>query len=178
MKTKSIIAALLATMVVLAICSCQSNSGPEFQTGIEPDRITIGYNGRTINVEKDTMQFQVIADEAMRVFQAIDMPHEEQIIPEHLDSMIPNYKYLEMEFFNPIDITISRFIEDEDRDRYRTNEDHYHIVEVLTAIFVFDKEYSSDVLSLRKNHEDWDVWGSKRSFEELEALVDELLEQG
>ena len=69
-------------------------------------------------------------------------------------------------------------LSEEDRDRFRTNEDHYHIVEVLTAIFVFDKEYSSDVLSLRKNHEDWDVWGSKRSFKELEALVDELLDDG
>ena len=171
---KNITAIFLSALILcsaLVINACDS-SGPEIpEIEIEVDFITIGFEDlSTIELTKGSPEFEEINDEAVRVYQNICGIYEELVGPDYLEEVIKyNNKFVEIEFIEPPSVTT-----------YTDEGDVYRIFELTSAIFVFTGKYDYAGCVLNgppptAESSDWGVYWSRRSFSNLENMVDALL---
>jgi len=170
---KSITAIFLSALILcsaLFISACDS-SGPEIpELEIEADFITAGFEDhRTIELIKGSPEFKEVNDEAIRIYQNICGIYEELVLPESIEEIKYDNKFIEIELIEPVSVTT-----------YTDEGEVYRIFELTSAIFVFTGKYgfAGCVLDGPPPTAEWPEWGvywSRRSFGELEKMVDELL---
>jgi hypothetical protein len=146
------------------------SSGPEIpEIDVEADFITVGFEDHsTIELTKGSPEFEEINDEAIRIYQNIWGIMEELVGPDYLEEVIKyNNKFVEIELTEPVSVTT-----------YTDEGDVYRILELTSVIFVFTGEYSGYPLNKGHTTPEWPEWGvyvSRRSFSNLEKMVDALL---
>ena len=149
----------------LVITACDS-SGPEIE--IEADFITVGFEDHsTIQLTKGSPEFKEINDEAIRIYQDICQTAAEVLGSEYVDEIKYNNKFVEIEFIEPVSVTT-----------YTDEGEVYKTLELTSAIFVFTGEYAGFVLDEAPTTAEWPEWavlGSRRSFGNLDEMVDALL---
>jgi len=168
---KNITAIFLSALILcsaLVIGACDS-SGPEIpEIEIEADFITAGFEDHsTMQLTKGSPEFKEINDEAIRIYQNICDTMEELVGPDYLEEIIKyNNKFLDIEFIEPPSVTT-----------YTDEGEVYKILDCQRVIFVFTGEYAGCVLCGPFGTEwpDFAVLGSRRSFGNLDKMVDALL---
>jgi hypothetical protein len=166
---KNITVIFLSALILcsaLVINACDS-SGPEIpEIEIEVDFITIGFEDlSTIELTKGSPEFEEINDEAIRIYQNICDIMECVVGPDYLEEIIKyNNKFVEIELMEPVSVTT-----------YTDEGEVYRILELTSAIFVFTGEYAGYPLHKGLTTLEWGVYGSRRSFGNLENMVDALL---
>jgi hypothetical protein len=170
---KNITAIFLSALILcsgLVISACDS-SGPEIpEIEIEADFITAGFEDHsTMQLTKGSLEFEEINDEAIKIYQNICGIYEELVGPDYLEEVIKyNNKFVEIELIEPVSVTT-----------YTDEGDVYRIFELTSAIFVFTGkyDYAGCVLNGPPPTAEWSDWGvywSRRSFDNLENMVDAL----
>ena len=166
---KNIIAIFLSAFILcsaLLISACDS-SGPEIpEIEIEADFITVGFEDHsTIELTKGSPEFEEINDEAIRIYQNICDTMECVLRSENVEEIKYDNKFVEIEFIEPPSVTT-----------YTDEGEVYRILELTSAIFVFTGEYRTLVLCGPYGTEwpEWGMLGSRRSFGNLEKMVDAL----
>lgn len=170
---KNITAIFLSALILcsaLVISACDS-SGPEIpEIEIEADFITVGFEDHsTTELTKGSPEFKEINDEAIRIYQNICDIYEELVSPDYLEEIIKyNNKFVEIELIEPVSVTT-----------YTDEGEVYRILELTSAIFVFTGKYEYAGCILHKGlttpeWPEWGVYGSRRSFGNLEKMVDAL----
>jgi len=157
------LAALISAAVLLG-ASCK----PEIpEIDIEADFITVGFEDHsTIELTKGSPEFEEINDEAIRIYQNICDIMEELILPDYLEEIKYNNKFVEIELIEPVSVTT-----------YTDEGEVYRILELTSAIFVFTGVYAGYPLHKGLTTPEWPEWGvygSRRSFGNLENMVDAL----
>jgi len=170
---KNITAISLSALILcsaLFISACDS-SGPEIpDIDIEADFITVGFEDHsTMEPTKGSPEFKEINDEAIRIYQNICGIYEELVVPESIEEIKYDNKFVKIELIEPVSVTT-----------YTDEGEVYRIFELTSAIFVFTGKYgfAGCVLDGPPPTAEWPEWGvywSRRSFGELEKMVDELL---
>jgi hypothetical protein len=161
-------APILCSALVIGACD---SSGPEIpEIEIEADFVTVGFEDHsTIELTKGSPEFKEINDEAIRIYQNVCGIYEELVGPDYLEEVIKyNNKFVEIEFIEPPSVTT-----------YTDEGEVYTILELTSAIFVFTGKYDYAGCVLNgppptSESSDWGVYWSRRSFRELEKMVDEL----
>ena len=159
-------ALMLCSALVISACD---SSGPEIpEIEIEADFITVGFEDHsTIELTKGSPEFEEINDEAIRIYQNICDTMEELVGPDYLEEIIKyNNKFVEIELIEPVSVTT-----------YTDEGEVYKILELTSAIFVFTGEYAGYPLNKGLTTPEWPEWGvlgSRRSFGNLENMVDAL----
>lgn len=156
------LAALISAAILLG-ASCQLEI-PEIE--IEADFITVGFEDHsTIELTKGSPEFEEINDEAIRIYQNICGIYEEQVGSEGIEEIKYNNKFVEIELIEPASVTT-----------YTDEGEVYRIFELTSAIFVFTGKYgfAGCILHQGLTTEEWGVYWSRRSFGNLEKMVDEL----
>jgi hypothetical protein len=166
---KNIIAIFLSAFILcsaLVISACDS-SGPEIpEIEIEADFITVGFEDHsTIELTKGSPEFKEINDEAIRIYQNICDIYEELVLPFYIEEIKYDNKFVEIELIEPVSVTT-----------YTDEGEVYRILELTSAIFVFTGQYgfAGCILHQGLTTEEWGVYGSRRSFSNLENMVDAL----
>jgi hypothetical protein len=158
----AIFSSALILCSALVINACDS-SGPEIE--IEADFITAGFEDHsTIELTKGSPEFKEINDEAIRIYQNICGIYEELVSPDYLEVIKYDNKFVEIEFIEPVSVTT-----------YTDEGEVYRILELTSAIFVFTGECAGYPLHKGITTLEWGVYGSRRSFGNLENMVDALL---
>lgn len=157
-------ALILCSALVISACN---SSGPEIpELEIEADFITVGFEDHsTIELTKGSPEFEEINDEAIRIYQNICDIYEELVGPDSLEVIKYDNKFVEIELIEPVSVTT-----------YTDEGEVYRIFELTSAIFVFTGkyEYEGCILHQGLTTEEWGVYGSRRSFGNLENMVDAL----
>ena len=157
--------------VVLVSWSCDSKCPPSVT--VEADAILIGFEDQSeIELSKGTPKFKEISDEAITILQSPFVAVEEAALPDYLEEVKLDSKFVEIRFAKPAKVPISRHVDKEDRDRYLTTEEGCRVLELTSAVFVFTGEYDGLLFEEENYARKWYVWDSKRSFGKLEKLVD------
>lgn len=169
---KNITAIFLSALILcsaLLISACNS-SGPEIpEIEIEADFISVGFEDHsTIELTKGSPEFEEMNDEAIRIYQNICGIYECVVGPEEIEEIKYNNKFVEIEFIEPVSVTT-----------YTNEGDVYRVFELTSAIIVFTGEYGLGrcVLNGPPPTAEWSHWGvywSRRSFSNLEKMVDAL----
>jgi hypothetical protein len=166
---KNIMAIFLSALILcsaLVIGACDS-SGPEIpEIDIEADFITVGFEDHsTIELTKGSPEFKEINDEAIRIYQNICDTMECVLGSENVEEIKYDNKFVEIEFIKPPSVTT-----------YTDEGEIYAILDCPGAIFVFTGEYRRLVLCGPYGTEwpEWGILGSRRSFGNLEEMVDAL----
>ena len=169
---KNITAVFLSALILcsaLVISACNSST-PEIPE-IEADFITVGFEDHsTIELTKGSPEFKEINDEAIRIYQNICDTMEELVGPDYLEEIIKyNNKFVEIELIEPVSVTT-----------YTDEGEVYRIFELTSAIFVFTEKYGFagcvlDGPTPTAESPEWGVYESRRSFGNLENMVDALL---
>jgi hypothetical protein len=168
---KNIIAIFLSALMLcsaLVISACNS-SGPEIpEIDIEADFITAGFEDHsTIELTKGSPEFEEINDEAIKIYQNICDTMEELVPADYLEEIKYNNKFAEIEFIEPPSVTT-----------YTDEGEVHKILDSPSVVFVFTGEYAGFVLceatTTTAEERDWAVLGSRRSFRNLENMVDVL----
>jgi hypothetical protein len=153
---------MLCSALVTSACN---SSGPEID--IEADFITVGFEDHsTIQLTKRSPEFKEINDEAVRIYRDICDTMECLVIPDYLEVVKYDNKFVEIEFIEPVSVTT-----------YTDEGEVYKILELTSAIFVFTGEYAGYPLNKGLTTAEWPEWGvlgSRRSFRNLENMVDVL----
>ena len=157
------LAALISATILLG-ASC----GPDIpEIEVEADFITVGFEDHsTIELAKGSAEFTEINDEAIRIYQNICDTMECLVIPDYLEVVKYDNKFVEIEFIEPVSVTT-----------YTDEGEVYKILELTSAIFVFTGEYAGYPLNKGLTTAEWPEWGvlgSRRSFSNLEKMVDAL----
>jgi hypothetical protein len=121
----------------------------------------------TIELTKGSPEFKEINDEAIRIYQGICQTAAELLGLEHVEEIKYNNKFVEIELIEPVIVTT-----------YTNKGEVYKTLELTSAIFVFTGEYAGFVLDGPPPTAEWPEWGilgSRRSFSNLENMVDALL---
>ena len=170
---KNITTIFLSALILcsaLLISACDS-SGPEIpEIEIEADFITVGFEDHsTIELTKGSPEFTEINNEAIRIYQNIFSGYECVVGPEGIEEIKYNNKFVEIEFIEPVSVTT-----------YTDEGDVYRVFELTSAIIVFTGEYGLGrcVLNGPPPTAEWSDWGvdeSRRTFGNLEKMVDALL---
>jgi hypothetical protein len=167
---KNITAIFLSALILcgaLVISDCDS-SGPEIpEIDIEADFITVGFEDHsTIELTNGSPEFEEINDEAIRIYQNICDTMECVLGSENVEEIKYDNKFVEIEFIEPPSVTT-----------YTNEGEVYKILDCPVAIFVFTGEYRRLVLCGPYGTEwpEWGILGSRRSFGNLENMVDALL---
>jgi len=160
------LAALVSAAILLG-ASC----GPDIpEIEVEADFITVGFEDHsTIELTKGSPDFKEINDEAIRIYQNIWSIYEELVGPDYLEVIKNDNKFVEIELIEPVSVTT-----------YTGEGDVYRIFELTSAIFVFTGTYGLGRCVLNgpppaAESSDWGVYESRRSFGNLEKMVDALL---
>ena len=159
--------AAIVSAAVLLGASC----GPDIpEIDIEADFITVGFEDHsTIELNKGSPEFTEINDEAIRIYQNICGGYEELVGPDYLEEIIKyNNKFVEIGFIEPVSVIT-----------YTDEGEVYRIFELTSAIFVFAGEYALRGCVLNRppptaESSDWGPYASRRSFSNLEKMVDAL----
>jgi len=157
---------MLCSALVISACN---SSGPEIpEIEIEAAFITVGFEDHsTIELTRGSPEFEEINDEAIRIYQNICDTMEELVGPDYLEEIIKyNNKFVEIELIEPVSVTT-----------YTDEGEVYKILELTSAIFVFTGEYAGYPLNKGLTTPEWPEWGvlgSRRSFGNLENMVDAL----
>ena len=161
-------ALILCSALVIGACN---SSGPEIpEIEVEADFITVGFEDHsTIQLTKGSPEFTEINDEAIRIYQNICGIYEELLLPESIEEIKYDNKFVEIELIEPVSVTT-----------YTDEGEVYRIFELTSAIFVFTGKYgfAGCVLNGPPPTAEWPEWGilgSRRSFGNLENMVDALL---
>ena len=168
---RNVAAVFLSALILcsaLVIGACDS-SGPEIpEIEIEADIITVGFEDHsTTELTKGSPEFEEINDEAIRIYQNICDTMECTVGPDYLEEILKyNNKFVEIEFIEPPSV-----------NTYTDEGEVYAILDCPGAIFVFTGEYAGCVLCGPYGTErpEWGILGSRRSFGNLEKMVDALL---
>jgi hypothetical protein len=156
-------ALILCSTLVISACD---SSEPEIE--IEADFITVGFEDHsTIELTKGSPEFKEINDEAIRIYQGISQTAEELLGPENVEEIKYDNKFVEIELIEPVIVTT-----------YTDEGEVYKTLELTSAIFVFTGEYAGFVLDEAFTTAEWPEWvclGSRRSFRNLDKMVDALL---
>jgi len=169
---KNITAIFLSALILcsaLLISACNS-SGPEIpEIEIEADFITVGFEDHsTIELTKGSPEFEEINDEAIRIYQNICDTMECVLGSENVEEIKYDNKFVEVELIEPVSVTT-----------YTDEGDVYRIFELISAIIVFTGTYGLGRCVLNgppptAESSDWGVYESRRSFGNLERMVDAL----
>ena len=165
---------LILVLVVLAAFICAAillgaSCGPEIpEIEIEADFITVGFEDHsTMELTKGSSVFEEINDEAIKICQNICDTIEELVPAHYLEEIKYNNKFAEIEFIEPPSVTT-----------YTNEGEVYKILDSPSVVFVFTAEYAGFVLceatTTTAEERDWAVLGSRRSFGNLENMVDAL----
>jgi len=178
MKNVPYVSLVLALMCfILVSWSCGPNCPPSVT--VEADAILIGFEDRSaIELSKGTPKFKEISDEAIAILQSPFVAVEEATLPDYLEEVKLDSKFVEIGFAKPAEVPISRHVDKEDRDRYLTTEEGCRVLELTSAVFVFTGEYDGLLFEEENYARKWYVWDSKRSFGKLEKLVDAAADEG
>jgi hypothetical protein len=156
------LAALVSAAILLG-ASC----GPDIpEIDVEGDSITVGFEDHsTIQLTRDSPEFEEINDEAIMIYQNICDTVEEEVPADYLEEIKYNNKFVEIEFVEPPSVTT-----------YTDEGEVYAILDCRRAIFVFTGEFAGYVLCGPYGTEwpSYGVGGSRRSFDKLEKMVDAL----
>jgi len=157
------LAALISAAVLLG-ASCK----PEIpEIDIEADFVTVGFEDHsTMELTKGSPEFKEINDEAIRIYQNICDTIEELVPADYLEEIKYNNKFVQIEFIEPPSVTA-----------YTDEGEIYRILKLTSATFVFTGEYAGFVLDKGLTTPEWPEWavlGSRRSFGNLENMVDAL----
>jgi len=156
-------ALILCSALVISACDSSKPEIPVIE--VEADFITVGFEDHsTIELTKGSPEFKEINDEAIRIYQNICRIAEELIGPEYIEEIKYNNKFVEIELTEPVSVTT-----------YTNEGEVYRILELTSAIFVFTGEYARFVLHKGLTTPEWGVYGSRRSFRNLDKMVDALL---
>jgi hypothetical protein len=158
-------ALILCSALVISACYFSRPEIPEIE--IEADFITVGFEDHsTIELTNDSPEFKEINDEAIRIYENICVIYEELVLPDYLEIIKYDNKFVEIELIEPVSVTT-----------YTDEGEVYRILELTSAIFVFTGEYgfAGCILHQGLTTEEWGVYGSRRSFSNLEKMVDALL---
>lgn len=157
---------ILCTALAIGAWGCVGPQIPELD--IEADFITAGFEDHsTMNLTKGSPEFEEINDEAIRIFQNISATGECLLIPEEIEEIKYNSKFVEIELIEPVSVTT-----------YTNEGEVYKIFELTSAIFVFTGEWAGHILDEGQTPEESPDWGcflSRRSSHNLENMVDALL---
>jgi hypothetical protein len=157
------LAALICAAILLG-ASCEPEI-PEIE--IEADFITVGFEDySTIELIKGSPEFKEVNDEAIRIYQNICDTMECVLGPENVEEMKYNNKFVEIEFIEPPSVTT-----------YSDEGEVYKTLDSPSVTFVFTGEYAGFVLcapTLPTEWPEWGILGSRRSFRNLEKMVDAL----
>jgi len=158
--------AAIVSAAVLLGASC----GPEIPgIDIEADFITVGFEDHsTMQLTGDSPDFTEINDEAIRIYQNIFSIYEELVGPDYLEVIKNDNKFVEIEFIEPVGVTT-----------YTDEGDVYRVFELTSAIIVFTGTYGLGRCVINgppptAESSDWGVYESRRSFSNLEKMVDAL----
>lgn len=159
-------ALILCSALVISACD---SSGPEIpDIDIEADFITVGFEDHsTIELTKGSPEFKEINDEAIRIYQNICDIIECVFGSENVEEIKYDNKFVEIELIEPVSVTT-----------YTDEGEVYRIFELTSAIFVFTGKYAGFILDGPPPTAEWPEWGlygSRRSFGNLEKMVDALL---
>jgi hypothetical protein len=157
--------AVLTSAAILLGASC----GPDIpEIDVEADFITAGFEDHsTIELTKGSPEFTEINDEAIRIYQNICDAVEEEVPTDYLEEIVKyNNKFVEIEFTDPPSVTT-----------YTDEGEVYRILDCPGVIFVFTGEFGGYVLCgpYGSEYPSYGVAGSRRSFSNLEKMVDALL---
>jgi hypothetical protein len=159
-------ALILCSALVISACNSSEPEIPEIE--IEADFITVGFEDHsTIELTKGSPEFEEINDEAIKIYQNICDTMECTVGPDYLEEILKyNNKFVEIEFIEPPSVTT-----------YTDEGEVYKILDCPSAIFVFTGEYRRLVLCGPYGTEwpEWGILGSRRSFVNLEDMVDALV---
>jgi hypothetical protein len=158
-------ALILCSALVISACN---SSGPEIpELEVEADFITAGFEDHsTMQLTKGSPEFKEIDDEAIRIYQNICDIYEELVGPDSIEVIKYDNKFVEIEFIEPVSVTT-----------YTDEGEVYRILKLTSAIFVFTGGYAGVVLHKGLTTPEWPEWGvygSRRSFGNLENMVDAL----
>ena len=158
-------ALILCSALVISACNSSEPEIPEID--IEADFITAGFEDHsTIELTKGSPESEEINDEAVRIYQNICDTMECVLGSENVEEIKYDNKFVEIEFIEPLSVTT-----------YTDEGEVYRILELTSAIFVFTGkyEYEGCILHQGLTTEEWGILGSRRSFGNLEKMVDALL---
>jgi hypothetical protein len=159
---------ILCSALVISACNSSRPEIPEIE--VKADFITAGFEDHsTIELTKGSPEFEEINDEAIRIYQNICGIYEELVLPESIEEIKYDNKFVEIELIEPVSVTT-----------YTDEGEVYRIFELTSAIFVFTGKqgFAGCVLNGPPPTAEWSQWGvywSRRSFGNLEKRVDELL---
>jgi hypothetical protein len=161
-------ALMLCSALVISACNCSGPDIPEID--VEADFITAGFEDHsTMELNKGSPEFTEINDEAIRIYQNIFGANEELVPPDYLEEIVKhNNKFVQIGFTQSVSVTT-----------YTDEGDVYRIFELTSAIFVFAGEFGLRGCVLNgppptAQSSDWGVYESRRSFSNLEKMVDAL----
>jgi len=159
-------ALMLCSALVISACNSSTPEIPEIE--VEADFITAGFEDHsTTELTRGSPEFKEINDEAIRIYQNICDIMEELVGPDYIEVIKYNNKFVEIELIEPVSVTT-----------YTDEGEVYRILELTSAIFVFTGEYAGYPLHKGLTTPEWPEWGvygSRRSFRNLENMVDALL---
>jgi hypothetical protein len=160
-------ALILCSALVISACNSSGLEIPELE--VEADFITVGFEDHsTIELTKGSPEFEEINDEAIRIYQNICVIREELVLPFYIEEIKYDNKFVEIELFEPVSVTT-----------YTDEGEVYRIFKLTSAIFVFTGKYGFAGCVLNgptptAESPEWCVYGSRRSFNNLEKMVDAL----
>jgi hypothetical protein len=158
-------ALILCSALVISACNSSGPDIPELE--IEADFITVGFEDHsTMQLTKGSPEFKEINGEAIRIYQNICGIYEELVGPDSLEVIKYDNKFVEIELIEPVSVTT-----------YTDEGEVYRILELTSAIFVFTGKYgfAGCILHQGLTTEEWGVYRSRRSFGNLENMVDALI---
>ena len=140
---------------------------------VEADFVMVGFEDQsTIELTKGTSEFEAISAEAIAVFQGIYVAVEMVARPDEMETIKRDSKFVQIRFDQPVKVSISKLVQEEDKDRFLYDEAGYKVVELTSAVFVFTGEDAGLIFDEAADGTWWYVSESKRIFDWLEDMVD------
>lgn len=138
-KLISIVMVLMAVLITASSCapSSANSEGDESNVLIisKVKQINLCWDGEVSSLD----ELKGISSVLLTTFQKLNLQARCVFSQERVDEMKRKDKVIELIFRKPVDITISQFIEPEERHHIATDEDGYRILEeVKIAIFILE----------------------------------------
>ena len=175
-----ILISLLAVTLSLAACSspCAPTENNIAQIKPAVSSITIGYeNGSTIELTPRSDNFDAVCDEALRIALSIDKQCKCVADFQTVEQLSQtNQEFVYVSFTQPVEITTCLFIDDKGREYITTNEDGYRVI-TSTEIVILPQGTLPEIWAGCETSDTGTkcgMWGSGRSMDKLEAMIDDI----
>ncbi len=173
MVNKKLLSGILAIAVVVAVhhyfstgCYLTPFSQPSWISQIQD--ISLYDHGKVSNVEG-------VADELVSVMQRLKIQATCAVFEDDAERLKQEGKVVEITFREPVNITISQWIEPDDRNHIPTNASGYRILtDVKKVVFVLEGDYKGYVLTKSTNVEGYGCWAILKDDEIDKSWIDEV----